>query len=344
MTAPSIRSRKLDHIHLAMQDRENDLVDPGWNGVRLSPVALPTLDPGDVNTTSEFLRHRLKAPIMIAGMTGGHKDIQVVNANLAIAANECGVAMGVGSQRAALQDASLASSYSVVRRHAPKAFICGNIGISQLADHSMQAERIVQLIDMVEADAVAVHINVLQELTQPEGHIALARALPALQEFIALCPVPVIVKETGCGLDKTTAQRLKEAGAAALDIGGAGGANFVQIEGARAAQLGQSRKVRLSETFAKWGLSAVDSLFEVRDIGLPVIATGGIRNGLDVAKALVLGAQLVGIGRQMLGAALKGPDQAIEELSTIIEELTITMVLTECQNIASLRGVDSKQI
>lgn len=339
MTTPSIRSRKLDHIKLAMESRDAALVNPGWEGIRLSPVALPKIDLGDVDLAVEFLGHGLSAPIVIAGMTGGHADTKVINANLAIAANECGIAMGVGSQRAALQDASLVSSYSVVRRHAPKAFICGNIGISQLAGESMNAAGISSLIDMVEADAIAVHINVLQELAQPEGGIILSNALSELADFIDRCPVPVIVKETGCGLDQKTALRLEEAGAAALDIGGAGGTSFVQIEGVRAKLAGDTRKTRLAKTFARWGLPTVVSLLQVKDVGLPMIATGGIRSGLDVAKALVLGANMVGIGRQMLAAAMEGPDEAVEELQTIIEELTIAMVLTESANIAALGDV-----
>ena len=334
---PPLRNRKLDHIDLAMESRENGSVDPGWSSVRLSPVALPTLDPWDVDLTTDFLGHSLKVPILIAGMTGGHEDTQRINANLAIAADTCGVAMGVGSQRVALQDVSLSPSYAVVRDHAPNSFICGNIGISQLVEDPMAATEITRLIDMVEANAIAVHINVLQELVQPEGGIVLSSALSALADFIERCPVPVIVKETGCGLDGKTAHRLKDAGAAALDVGGAGGTSFVQIEGIRAGRNGDGHKARLAETFANWGLPTVDSVREVRNAGLPVIATGGIRNGLDVAKALALGSSLAGIGRQMLAAALKGPDEASEELHAIIEELTIAMVLTDSRNVEVLR-------
>lgn len=339
MTTPSIRNRKLDHIELAMESRSNVSIDPGWDGVRIQPVALPMLDAGAVEPSVQFLGRDLKAPIMIAGMTGGHGDTEVINANLALAAEECGVAMGVGSQRAALQDASLVSSYSVVRIHAPKAFICGNIGISQLVETFIEKDEISRLIDMVEADAIAVHINVLQELTQPEGDVRLSNALSALKEFISQCPVPVIVKETGCGLDGKTARRLKDIGAAVLDVGGAGGTSFVQIEGVRAERVGDIGKARLANTFAQWGLPTIASLQQVKDIGLPVIATGGVRNGLDVAKAIALGANLVGIGRQILAAALKGPDETVDELKAIIEELTIAMVLTESTDITALSKV-----
>jgi len=210
MSTPTIRSRKLDHINLAMKNRDNRIVDPGWRTVRLNPVALPGLDLGDVNLASEFLGFPLAAPIIIAGMTGGHEDTETINANLAIAAAECGIAMGIGSQRAALSDASLVQSYAVVRRHAPSAFVCGNIGISQLVDSPLETSDIFRLIDMVQANAMAVHVNVLQELVQPEGKITLSQAIPAIEDFIARCPVPVIVKETGCGMDGKTARRSPE--------------------------------------------------------------------------------------------------------------------------------------
>lgn len=337
MSAPSIRNRKLDHIDLAMESRDTNLVDAAWDGVRLAPVALPTQDFDEIELTTSFLSHTLNAPIMIAGMTGGHADTEVVNANLSIAAHECGVAMGVGSQRAAMQDSNLISTYAVVRRHAPKAFICGNIGISQLVETAMVTSDISRLVDMVEANAMAVHINVLQELTQPEGGILLSNALPALEDFIARCPVPVLVKETGCGLDHKTARRLKDIGAAAIDVGGAGGTSFTHIEGVRAQRAGDIRKARLAKTFAGWGLPTVESVLQVKDIGIPVIATGGIRQGLDIAKALAIGADIVGIGRQMLGAALKGPDEAVEELNTLIEELKVAMVLTESGDVGALQ-------
>lgn len=339
MTVPPSNSRKLDHIKLAMAGREAGLLTPGWDDVQLMPVALPQIDAGDVDLTTRFLGHVLKAPIMIAGMTGGHKDTEVINTNLAIAAEECSVAIGVGSQRAALADKTLETTYATVRRHAPSAFVCGNIGISQLVEGAISADDIARLIDMVEANAMAVHINVLQELVQPEGSIKLSQTLPALADFVGRCPVPVIVKETGCGLDAKTAGRLKEVGVAALDVGGAGGTSFVQIEGVRAQQAGDKAKARLAETFRNWGLPTTTSLAQVKEIGLPVIATGGIASGLDVAKALALGAHVTGVGRQMLGAALKGPDDAVLELKSLIAELTIAMVLTESIDVMTLRNV-----
>jgi isopentenyl-diphosphate delta-isomerase len=340
MDKPQPRNRKLDHIDLALADDRPQRSAAGWDEVHLQPVALPGFDREACDCSTIFLGHLLKAPIMIAGMTGGHADTTRINAHLAVAARECGVAMGVGSQRAAIANPLVAESYRIARRTAPDVFICGNIGVSQLADGTATPSVIRQLVDMVEADAMALHINVLQELIQPEGAIGLARIYRDIEHFVTASPVPVIAKETGCGMDRKTAQRLKDAGVAALDVGGAGGTSFVKIEGVRARQAGGGRKERLAQTFAGWGLRTIDSVVQVREIGLPVIATGGVRHGLDVARAMALGATLAGVGRQMLAAAVVSEDRAVEEMRMIVDELRIAMVLSECADIAALRAVD----
>jgi isopentenyl-diphosphate Delta-isomerase len=340
MTDDSIRQRKLDHLELAMSDDMKALSDPGWSDVNLMPISLPTVNPAEVDLNTEFLGANLWAPIFIAGMTGGHPDVEKVNGALASAAEEHKVAIGVGSQRAALIDPELVQSFSIVRQRAPGAFICGNIGISQIVEKSANDDMLHQLVDMIEANALAVHINVLQELVQPEGSIELERVYEALADMIAASPVPVIFKETGCGFDQKTAQRLAQIGAAAIDVGGAGGTSFTQIEGIRASQANDIRGTRLAETFASWGIPTTLSVLEVRNAGLPVIATGGIRNGLEAAKALSLGAQMAGIGRQMLSAALKGPDAASQELANIIEEIRISLCLCDCRSIADFASHD----
>lgn len=333
MTDHAIRQRKLDHVDLAMNDAAAAANDPGWSDVTLVPVSLPGVNVADVDLACEFLGAALRAPIFIAGMTGGHPEVEKLNAALAAAAQAHGVAMGVGSQRAALVDAELVKSYSVVRRQAPDAFICGNIGISQIVEGPLGRDVLERLIDMVEADALAVHVNVLQELVQPEGGIELGRAYEALAEMIGASPVPVIIKETGCGFDHASARRLADIGAAAIDVGGAGGTSFTQIEGIRAGLAQDQRGARLAQTFAAWGIPTALSVLEVRDVGLPVIATGGITNGLEAAKALALGAQLAGIGRKMLAAALAGPEAAAQELAAIIEELRIALSLSDCRSL-----------
>lgn len=335
MTDRMIRQRKLDHIALAIEDSPKAAIDPGWSDVALTPVALPSVSPKNVDLTTEFLGARLRAPVMISAMTGGHQEVESINSALAGAAACHGVAMGVGSQRAGLLDKSLIPSYAIVRKQAPNAFLCGNIGISQIVAGQIGRDEANRLIEMIEADALAIHINVLQELVQPEGEIELARAYDAIAELIAISPVPVIVKETGCGIDGATAKRLAVLGAAAIDVGGAGGTSFTRIEGARAEQQSDERGRRIADTFASWGIPTACNLIEVEDIDIPVIATGGIGNGLDAAKALSLGARLAGIGRKILRSAMDGPDAASDELAMIIDEIKISFCLTDSDSIAS---------
>ncbi|MBC8269912.1 MAG: type 2 isopentenyl-diphosphate Delta-isomerase, partial [Rhodospirillaceae bacterium] len=234
MSDPSIRQRKLDHVALAMDDAAVSAGDPGWSDVTLVPATLPDIGIEDVDLSSNFLNFALRAPVFISGMTGGHPDVEKINAALATAAHTHGVAMGVGSQRAALVDPELAPSYAGVRQKAPDAFICGNIGISQILEGKIGTDVLRKLIDMIEANALAIHVNVLQELVQPEGKIELGRAFEALANLVAASPVPVMVKETGCGFDHSTAARLAETGIAAIDVGGMGGTSFTLIEGMRA--------------------------------------------------------------------------------------------------------------
>ncbi|MBL6953139.1 MAG: type 2 isopentenyl-diphosphate Delta-isomerase [Alphaproteobacteria bacterium] len=334
MSDPSIRQRKLDHVALAMDDAAVSAGDPGWSDVTLVPATLPDIGIEDVDLSSNFLNFALRAPVFISGMTGGHPDVEKINAALATAAHTHGVAMGVGSQRAALVDPELAPSYAVVRQKAPDAFICGNIGISQILEGKIGTDVLRKLIDMIEANALAIHVNVLQELVQPEGKIELGRAFEALANLVAASPVPVMVKETGCGFDHSTAARLAETGIAAIDVGGMGGTSFTLIEGMRANTAQDRRGARLAQTFATWGIPTACSILDVRDVGLPVIATGGISNGLQAAKALSLGAQLVGIGRKMLTAAVAGPDAAVAELGLIIDEIRISLGLSGCRTLS----------
>jgi len=318
-----------------MSDAAVSVSDPGWSDVTLVPVTLPDTSLDGVDLATTFLGFDLRAPIVIAGMTGGHPDVEKINAALATAAQTHGVAMGVGSQRAALIDPELVPSYAIVRHNAPDAFICGNIGISQVLDGvtGAGADALTRMIDMIEANAMAVHINVLQELVQPEGDIRLGDAFRALENLVGRSPVPVIVKETGCGFDRGTATRLVETGIAAIDVGGMGGTSFTLIEGMRAGAAQDRRGARLAQTFSTWGISTACSVLEVRETGLPIIATGGISDGLQAAKALSLGAHLVGIGRKMLSAAVAGPEAAVEELGLIIEEIGISLGLSDCRNL-----------
>jgi isopentenyl-diphosphate delta-isomerase len=304
---------------------------------------LPEVDKSAVDLSADFLGRRLAAPFVIAGMTGGHKTAHDVNAVLARAAEQHGVAMGVGSQRAALRRPDLAYTYTVVREQAPSAFLIGNIGAPQLIPQGsappLGFDEIDAALDMIHADALAVHLNFLQESVQPEGERFSEGCAAAIQKVVEhLGATPVVAKETGAGLSRSTAMRLKHLGVKALDVGGVGGTSFAAIEGLRAEAQGAAASQRLGEVFRDWGIPTPVSVVGVQTTALPVIATGGIRSGLDAAKALALGATLVGVARPLLQAALEG-DAAVDAwIDQFLHELRTVLFLTGSPDLASLRS------
>jgi isopentenyl-diphosphate delta-isomerase len=232
--------------------------------VDLVPAALPERSPADVDLGVGLLGRRLAAPVVLAGMTGGHPDAAEVNAVLGAAAQRLGLAVGVGSQRAALVAPGLAPTFAAVRRHAPGAVVLANVGACQLVAQgdtpALTAAQIGEAVAMVGADALAVHLNVVQELVQPEGDRRFGGLTAAIAGVVAGSPVPVLVKETGAGIDRASAVALAGAGVAAIDVGGAGGTAFARIEGARAGAAGDRRRARLGRTFADWGIPTAASV------------------------------------------------------------------------------------
>lgn len=337
----STSERKREHVDLAMSIDAESPVSAGWEDVRLVPRSLPELSLGDVDPTVEFLGHRLAAPLFIASMTGGHEEAASVNEVLAAAAESFGIAIGSGSQRAALRDPTLAPTYAVLRQAAPHAFIMANIGVCQLVaqrdEPALTQADIETVVAMVEADALAVHLNILEELVQPEGDEVTSALLAAIEKVVEWSPVPVVAKETGSGMDRATARALSDVGVGALDVGGAGGTSFARIEGARAAAHGDSRRARLGDTFDGWGIPTAMAILETTTAGLPIVATGGVRNGLDAAKAVALGATAAGIGRPALAAVRRGRGALAEEITTMIHEVRVAMVLTGSSHLADLR-------
>jgi isopentenyl-diphosphate delta-isomerase len=337
-----IEARKADHLRLSASGDVDALVGPGWDDVRLVHEALPEVDQREVDLSVEFLGRRLRVPLLIAGMTGGHTTARDVNAVLARAAERHGLAMGVGSQRAALRRPELAYTYTVVRQEAPSAFLIGNIGAPQLIAQGetppLDLQEIRNAIDMIRANALAVHLNFLQESVQPEGERNARGCADAIGEMVKQITIPVIAKETGAGLSQTTALQLKTSGIQALDVGGVGGTSFAAVEGLRAEAQGASASQRLGEVFRDWGIPTPVSVVGVQSTGLPVVATGGIRTGLDAAKALALGATLVGVARPLLQAALEG-DAAVDTwIDQFLHELRTVLFLTGCADLAALRA------
>ncbi len=307
----------------------------GFDDIKLVHNALPECDMDAIDTSVNFLGYNLSSPLFIAAMTGGHPDTTEVNMALANAAAHFNIGMGVGSQRAALENPELESSFTIVRDAAPKAFICGNLGAVQLVEKGAEwADRAVEMID---AQALCIHLNPLQEAIQPEGDHNSTGCFDAIRELCASAKYPVIVKETGCGISSGTANRLWGAGVNAIDVGGLGGTSWAAVEAIRAKD---GRLADLGKKFSDWGIPTAVSLMEICDRKKPVIATGGLRSGLDIAKALSLGATLGGMALPLLKPAMVSYDSLLEEIDKIHQELRVAMYLTgatDCRRLQTVR-------
>ena len=310
--------------------------------MRLLHNALPEVDRDAVDLSVELLGKQLRAPLVIAGMTGGHRLAHEVNAVLARAAERHGLAMGVGSQRAGLRRPDLDYTYRVVREQAPSAFLIGNIGAPQLIAQGgtppLSLDELESALRMIDANALAIHLNFLQESVMPEGERRAAGCADAIRRVVNQLRSPIIAKETGAGMSVATALRLKELGVAALDVGGVGGTSFAAVEGLRAEAQGHSAGQRLGEVLRDWGIPTPVALVGALGTGLPVIATGGIRGGLDAARALALGACMVGVARPLLQAALEG-DAAVDRwIDQLLLELRTVLFLTGSRDLRALRN------
>ena len=325
-------SRKLDHLRIC---REGN-VEAGFSGfsdVRLVHDALPECSLAELDTTVRFLGHRFASPLFIAAMTGGHPDATPINRNLAAAAERAGIGMGVGSQRAALDDPDLEDTFTVVREAAPRAFLCANLGVVQLRDHGIEwAERAVEMID---AQAICIHANFLQEAVMPGGDHDARGCLAALAGLCHEFETPVILKETGAGISREAAGRLWAAGVAAIDLGGLGGTSWARVECLRSPD---TPEARIGSRFSDWGIPTVVSLAEVAGTG-PVIATGGVRSGLDMAKALALGADLSGMALPLLAPAMESEEAVMHAIEGFTRELGVAMFLSGAGTVKAMRKV-----
>ena len=338
----AIERRKAEHLRIAAEEDIETNRAPGWDDVHLVHDALPGTDAARIDLSTRLLGHTLALPLVIAGMTGGHSGAERVNATLAEAAARHGLGIGVGSQRAALRDPSLRRTYAVVRERAPKAFVIANVGVSQLVAQDdgapLGAKDIRALIEMVGADAIALHLNYLEESVQPEGQTRAFGVAAAIRRLVRQSRVPVIAKETGAGISGTVAKRLKTLGVKAIDIGGVGGTSFAAIEALRARDRGDTTRARLGQVFRDWGVPSAVAVAGSARSGLPVIATGGVRSGLDAAKALALGATAVGVGRPLLQAALEGADAVdtwIAQFTLELRTATFLCGVTRARDLAT---------
>lgn len=336
MAEPSrTEQRKAEHVDIILQENVSAEYN-FWNDVKLVHQALPEVDLDAIDTSVRLFGKKLEAPLVISSMTGGFEMGKEINANLARAASEVGVAMGVGSQRAAFEKPELESTYAVVRDYdVPLRF--ANLGAPQLVPQASKraygladAKR---AMDMIDADALIVHLNFLQEVVQPEGDRRAKGILAAIRTIAS--KVPVMAKETGAGISREVAVALKKAGVKAIDVGGLGGTSFSAVEYYRAKKEVSSLKERLGATFWNWGIPTPASII-LANVGLPIVATGGVRSGLDVAKAIALGATAAGMAKPMLEPAKLSAEAVVAELRAVIEELKAAMFLSGASSIDEL--------
>ncbi|MCA1818711.1 MAG: type 2 isopentenyl-diphosphate Delta-isomerase [Halobacteriales archaeon] len=326
--AAETERRKEEHLRIPLEKDVRSIPSP-WDAVRLRHNALPEVDKADIDLSATFLGRKLKAPLLVTGMTGGARKAKEFNGRLAAAAAEHGLAMGVGSQRAALENPALADTYSVILDH-DVPFRLANLGLPQVILWGDEAaEKAKEAVAMVEAHALCVHLNYLQEAVQPEGDTVAKGGLAAIRRLSKALKVPVVAKETGAGIGGSAAAALAGAGVAAIDVGGLGGTSFSAVEHWRAIDQGDEAKARLGKTFWDWGIPTPQAILEARANcpDLPIVATGGLRNGLDAARAFALGADIAGFAGHMFRAAASGPNGAAREAGFLLEELKTALFL-----------------
>ncbi len=329
--------RKASHLNVvATEDVEAATARAGWDRWRLPHVALPDAHPDELDLSVELLGKRLRAPLMIAGMTGGSRRAGDVNRRLAEVAQELGLALGLGSQRAMLEVPDLAETFAV-RDVAPDIFLLGNIGAVQL-NLGVGVDDCRRLVDAIGADALAVHLNPLQEMVQPEGDRDWRALLPKIEALCAALEVPVLAKETGCGISGEVAVRLRDAGVAAIDVGGTGGTAWGYIEGFRAAS---PERQQIGATYRDWGIPTADAVIDCRAAlgdDFPIVATGGVRTGLDAALAIALGADVAGMALPFFRAADESLEAAVALGARVVEEIRIATFCAGAETPAALRG------
>jgi isopentenyl-diphosphate delta-isomerase len=332
-TATAIeRDRKAEHIRLAL-DASNQAGRSFFDDYAFEHQALPEIALDDIDLSVEFLGKRIQAPLLVSCMTGGTEAAGEINRNLARAAEDRRIALGVGSQRKAIEDPLQAASFQV-RDLAPSIPLLANLGAVQL-NYGYGIAECRAAVEMIDADALAFHLNVLQEAIQPEGDTDFSGLLPKLGEIARQLEVPVIAKEIGCGISGDTARALAEQGIRIIDTAGLGGTSWARIEARRADD------VEIGELFVDWGVPTPVSIQEVAAVpGVTVIGSGGIRSGLDAAKAIALGAHLVGTAYPLLKPATVSAEAVIERVGRIVDELRIAMLCVGTRTIDELRRVD----
>jgi isopentenyl-diphosphate delta-isomerase len=334
-------SRKRDHVLLTVQQNVSHREKmTGFESVEFVHNALPELNFSEIDPSCFFLGKRLSFPLLISSMTGGYSDAQRINRILAEVCEEEGIAMGVGSQRQAWESVAYHSSFSVVRKSAPTIPIIGNIGAAEVA-RLTDAAPVLKLIELIGADAFAVHLNPLQELLQPEGNTNFKGVLKGIGMLVKNIPIPVIVKEIGAGISKQTARRLIETGVRIIDVAGAGGTSWAGVEILRNKK--RQHSSRVADCFWDWGIPTVRALIEIGELkasvpSLTIIASGGIENGVDIAKSIALKADLGAVARPIMKALFANGKKGVQqEVSNFKNEFISAMFLVGSPTLKELR-------
>ncbi|MEM2888154.1 MAG: type 2 isopentenyl-diphosphate Delta-isomerase [Candidatus Bathyarchaeia archaeon] len=338
--ARQTEERKNDHINICLEENVYaKKITTGFEDVFLIHRALPEINKNDVDASTHFFNHAFTAPLIVTGMTGGTEKSLRINAAIAEAVEELGIGMGVGSQRAALENPKMERTFSVVRKKAPNAFVLANIGAPQIRKENCLSQ-VKRAIKMVDADALAVHLNPLQEAVQPEGETDYSEVLKNIGELTHNLDVPVIVKETGAGISAIDARKLVEVGVSGIDVAGAGGTSWAAVEYYRAKKCGDAFGEELGRSLWDWGIPTVVALVEVvQSVNVPIIASGGVRTGCDVAKSIALGASLAGFAAPVLSPSMKDSRFVRERLEHIVQQLKTVMFLVGASSIGKLKNV-----
>lgn len=329
------QTRKADHLRICLEeDVQFRRLTNGLDRYSFTHCCLPELDFAEVDLSTKFLGKKLNAPLLISSMTGGTEKAKTINGRLAQAAQKHGLAMGVGSQRIAVENPDLAHTFAV-RSLAPEAILFANLGAVQL-NYTYGIEQCLRVVDILKADALILHLNPLQECIQPRGDTNFKSLIDKIKQLCQQIDVPVIVKEVGNGISVAMATKLIEAGVDAIDVAGAGGTSWAKVEGERAET---NLQRRLGKTFADWGISTADCIVQIREQyqDLPLIASGGLRDGIEVAKAIALGADLAGLALPFLQAASESEAALDELVELLIAEIKTVLFCTGNANLAELK-------
>lgn len=329
-----VPDRKADHIRINLNEDVRSGVTTGLERYRFMHQALPELDLDAVDLSQRLFGRKVRSPLLISSMTGGTEEAARINQVLAEAAQEAGIVMGLGSQRAMLEDPAAAMSFQV-RRSAPNILLFANLGAVQL-NYGFSVDDCKRAVDLVEADALILHFNALQEALQPEGETRFSGLLAQVEQVCRRLSVPVIAKEVGWGFSDSAARKLAAAGIAAIDIAGAGGTSWSQVEMHR---IKDESLARVAAAFRDWGIPTSESIRMVREAApnVTVFASGGLRDGTDIAKCIALGAQLGGMAGPFLKAAQNGTGAALQMIREVERELQICMFSAGAGSIEALQ-------